>query len=135
MTRKTRRIIILVLAGIITVTAGVLIFLAVREINRNPLLGTWHADDQSISMQFYEDGSSKVTYNNTKIPVVKTKHNGTLNATYAYDKISKEVSVTLAFYSKEITSHYTYDIEDNVMLLTDTSTNKTQKFILEYIPD
>ncbi|MBQ7957619.1 MAG: hypothetical protein IJ279_06230 [Clostridia bacterium] len=135
MTRKTRRIIALVIAGIIVIAAAVLITLAVREINRNPFLGTWISDDKSISLEFHEDGTGEVTYNNVKIPVLEVKYNGSADAVYAYDKRIKEISVTSTVYSKKITTHYTYEIDKTELILTNTATDDSMRYTLKYVPE
>lgn len=131
MTAQTKKILTIVLTIIVTVAAGLAIFFIAKEVNRNPFIGTWNADDLSVSLEFHEDGSADVTYNNSVVPVVKAKHNGTVKADYAYHKQSKDLSVTLFFYSKEITSNYTYSIKNGELLLTDTSTDETTRFIFE----
>lgn len=131
MTIKAKKILTIVLAGIITIAIGVAVFFIVREINSNPFIGTWNADDLSMSLEFHEDGSADITYNNAPVPVVKARHNGTVEASYAYQKQTKDLSVTLFFYSKEITSNYTYSIKNGELLLTDTSSDKTTRFIFE----
>lgn len=135
MTKKTRRIITLSLIGALIIAITVSIVLIVNEVNRNPLLGTWHAADKTLSYQFFEDGTVKATYSDIKLPVIETKYNGTIDGTYAYDKSEKELSVTLNIYSKEITTHYTFETDESTLTLTDTSTNKAKNYILEVIPE
>lgn len=130
MSRKTRRIIRLSLIGVIFAAVVVSVVLIAVEIGRNPLLGLWNEKDSVGSYEFYEDGKVEVEFQNEKLPVLKTKYNGTLDGTYAYDKMKKEVSITLNVYSKEITTHYTYTIEDNVLTLTDSGTEKSRTYVL-----
>lgn len=130
MSKKTKRIIRLSLIGVIFTAVVVSVVLIAAEIGRNPLLGLWNEKDGAGSYEFYEDGKVEVLFANEKLPVLKTKYNGTLDGTYAYDKRKNEMSITLNVYSKEITTHYTYTIEDNVLTLTDSGTEKSRTYVL-----
>lgn len=128
MTRKTRKIIFFSVMALIVAGLTVSIVLLVNHITRNPLEGTWISAGDSGSYVFHEDGSVKIYYPGDKLPILETKYKGSLDGTYAYDKSEKELSVTVKIYSKEITSHYTYEIEDNTLTLTDTQTNKAKTY-------
>lgn len=128
MTRRARKIIFFSIVGIIIAGLTVSIALLVNHITRNPLLGTWISASDSGSYVFHEDGSVKVYYPGDKLPVLETNYKGSLDGTYAYDKSEKELSITLKIYSKEITNRYTYDIEDNVLTLTNTENNKSNTY-------
>ncbi len=112
------------------VVAGltVSIVLLVNHITRNPLEGTWISATDSGSYVFHEDGSVKIYYPGDKLPILETPYKGSLDGTYAYDKSEKELSVTVKIYSKEITSHYTFEVEDNTLTLTDTQSNKAKTY-------
>ncbi len=135
MTRKQKGITVfisIVCAVVIAITVGIV--LIVKEVKRNPLLGTWNEAAGVGSYHFYEDGKVEVTYENEAIPVLNLNHSGKLDGTYAYDKKSGEMSVTVKIYSKEITSNYTFDIKKDTMTLTDTATNKSRTYNL-YQPE
>ena len=104
------------------------IVLLVNHITRNPLEGTWISANDSGSYVFHEDGSVKIYYPGNKLPVLETPYKGSIDGTYAYDKSEKELSITIKIYSKEITSHYTYNVENNTLTLTDTENNKSKTY-------
>lgn len=135
MSRKTRKIIFFSVAGIILAGLITGIVLLVNHITRNPLEGTWISTSDRGSYTFREDGSVKVYYPGDKLPVLETSYNGSLEGTYAYDKSENEVAITLKVYSKEITSHYTYTVEDNTLTLTDLQNNKSKKYSLVIVED
>ena len=130
MTRKTKGIIVLSLicAAVVAITVSVVII--VINANANPFEGTWVSADKRGSYTFFEDGSMKTFIPGDKLPVLETPHNGSLDGTYAYNKSEKEISITLSVYSKEITSRYTYEIEDNTLTLTNTENKETEKYNL-----
>lgn len=135
MSRKTRKIIFFSVAGIILAGLITGIVLLVNHITRNPLEGTWISTSDRGSYTFREDGSVKVYYPGDKLPVLETSYNGSLEGTYAYDKSENEVAITLKVYSKEITSHYTYTVEDNTLTLTDLQNDKSKKYSLVIVED
>lgn len=118
----------LICAAIVAITVSVVIM--VINANANPFEGTWISADKRGSYTFYEDGSMKTFVPGDKLPVLETPYNGSLGGTYAYDKSEKEISITLSVYSKEITSRYTYEIEDNTLILTNTKNKETEKYNL-----
>ena len=128
MSRRTRKIIGLSVTGIIL--AGIItgIILLVVSITKNPLEGTWISTSDRGSYTFHEDGSMKVYYPGDKLPVLETSYNGSVDGTYAYDKSEKEVSITLKIYSKEITSRYTYVVENKTLTLTDKQTDESKSY-------
>lgn len=130
MTRKAKGIMVLSLicAAIVAITVSVVII--VTNANKNPFEGTWISADKRGSYTFYEDGSMKTFIPGDKLPVLETAYNGSLEGTYAYDKSEKEISITLSVYSKEITSRYTYEIEENTLILTDTENKESKKYSL-----
>ncbi len=130
MTRRTRKIIFFSVIGALIIGLTVSIILIVNEVQRNPLLGTWGSTSGRGSYTFHEDGSVRIYSPGDKLPVLETSYKGTLYGTYAYDKSEKELSITLKIYSKEITSHYTYEIEENTLTLTDTSSKKAKNYSL-----
>lgn len=135
MSRKTRKIIFFSVTGIILAGLITGIVLLVNHITRNPLEGTWISTSDRGSYTFREDGSVKVYYPGDKLPVLETSYNGSLEGTYAYDKSENEVAITLKVYSKEITSHYTYTVEDNTLTLTDLQNDKSKKYSLVIVED
>ncbi len=135
MSRKTRKIIFFSVTGIILAGLITGIVLLVNHITRNPLEGTWISTSDRGSYTFREDGSVKVYYPGDKLPVLETSYNGSLGGTYAYDKSENEVAITLKVYSKEITSHYTYTVEDNTLTLTDLQNDKSKKYSLVIVED
>lgn len=135
MTRKTKGIIVLSLICAAIAALIVSIVLIVNKANSNPFEGTWISASDSGSYTFHEDGSMRVYVPGEKLPVLKTPYNGTLDGTYAYDKSEKEISITLSVYSKEITSRYTYKIEENTLFLTDTESGKEKKYNLVIVQD
>ena len=124
-------IIVLVSVAVVATVSGIYISKAVEEAEKNPFAGNWVVEDKSISMDFLEDGTAKITYTKAKLPTLKTTYSGTVDATYAYNSETAEISVTIKVYSKEITSHYTYTIEGDTLVLTDTTTKQAQKFIMK----
>ena len=135
MSRKTRKTIFFSVTGIILAGLITGIVLLVNHITRNPLEGTWISTSDRGSYTFREDGSVKVYYPGDKLPVLETSYNGSLEGTYAYDKSENEVAITLKVYSKEITSHYTYTVEDNTLTLTDLQNDKSKKYSLVIVED
>ncbi len=135
MTRRTRKIIFFSIMALVIAGLTVSIVLLVNHITRNPLEGTWISASDSGSYVFHEDGSVKIYYPGDKLPVLETPYKGSLDGTYAYDKSEKELSVTVKIYSKEITSHYTFEVEDNTLILTDTQSSKTKKYNLLVVQD
>lgn len=130
MTRKTKGIIVLSLICAAVVAITVSVALIVINANANPFEGTWISADKRGSYTFFEDGSMKTFIPGDKLPVLETSYNGSLDGTYAYDKSENEISITLSVYSKEITSRYTYEIEDNTLTLTSTENKETEKYNL-----
>lgn len=130
MTKKAKRIILLSFTGVLVVLLIVAITLTVKEVNRNPLLGKWVSDDKKLSYSFFEDASVKAEFSDCKLPVLETKYTGTFDGAYAYDKSTKELSVTLNIYSKKITVRYTYETDENTVILTNTSDDKKTSFNL-----
>ena len=133
-----RKIFIIVIAAVVVVGAvvgGILISRAVEDAKKNPFINIWHAEDGTTDIQFMEDGTAKVTYKNVKIPVLNINYSGTTSATYAYDSKTGQLSLSVKIYSKEITTNYTYTLEDYVLTITDTATKKVQKFNAEIIPE
>lgn len=130
MTRKTKGIIVLSLIFTAIVAITVSVVLIVINANANPFEGTWVSADKRGSYTFFEDGSMKTFIPGDKLPVLETPYNGSLDGTYAYDKSENEISITLSVYSKEITSRYTYEIEDNTLTLTNTENKETEKYNL-----
>ncbi len=135
MTRKTKGIVVLSLICAFIVGLIVSIVLIVNKVTANPFEGTWVSASTSGSYTFYEDGSMKAHFGGEKVPVLETAFKGTVEGTYAYDKGEKEISITLKIYSKEITSLYTYEIEENTLILTDTETGKDKKYSLIVVDD
>lgn len=135
MTRRTRKIIFLSIMALVVAGLTVSIVLLVNHITKNPFTGTWISASDSRSYAFHEDGSVKIYYPGDKLPVLETPYKGSLDGTYAYDKSEKELSVTVKIYSKEITSHYTYEIEENTLTLTDTRSGKAKKYNLLVVQD
>lgn len=133
-----KQIFIIVLAVLVVVGAivgGIFISRAVEESKKNPLINIWHSQDTTTDIQFFEDGTAKVTYRNVKIPVLNLNYSGTTTATYAYDSKTEQLSLTVKIYSKNITTNYTYKLENYVLTLTDTTTQKVQAFNAEIIPE
>ncbi len=130
MTRKTKGIIVLSLICAAVVAITISVVLIVINANANPFEGTWVSADKRGSYTFYQDGSMKTFIPGDKLPVLETAYNGSLDGTYAYDKSEKEISITLSVYSKEITSRYTYEIEENTLILTNTENKETEKYNL-----
>lgn len=128
MTRKTRKIIFFSVMALIVAALTVSIVLLVNHITRNPLEGTWVSASDSGSYVFHEDGSVKVYYPGDKLPILETPYKGSIDGTYAYDKSEKLLSITFNIYSKEITSHYTFDIEDSTLTLTEAGTQKEKTY-------
>lgn len=135
MKRKTKGIIVLSLICAFIVALIVSIIIIVNKANANPLVGTWISASDSGSYTFREDGSMKVYIDGEKLPVIETVYKGSLEGTYAYDKSEKEISITLSVYSKEITSRYTYEIEDNTLTLTDSEKKEAKKYSLVVVQD
>ncbi len=135
MSKRTRRIIFLSVMGIVLAGLVAGTVLLVNHITKNPLEGTWISTSDRGSYTFREDGSVKIYYPGDKLPVLETSYNGSLEGIYAYDKSEKEVSITLKVYSKEITSHYTYNVENNTLTLTDTQNNKSKTYSLVVVDD
>lgn len=135
MSRRLRKIVGLTVTGIIL--AGIItgIVLLVLHITKNPLEGTWISTSDRGSYTFHEDGSVKVYYPGDKLPVLETNYNGSIEGVYAYDKSEKEVSITLKIYSKEITSRYTYSVEDNTLTLTDLQNDASKTYSLVVVDD
>ncbi len=135
MSRRLRKIIGLTVTGIIL--AGIItgIVFLVIHITKNPLEGTWISTSDRGSYTFREDGSVKVYYPGDKLPVLETSYNGSIDGTYAYDKSEKEVSITLKIYSKEITSRYAYNVEDNTLTLTDLQNDVSKTYSLVVVDD
>ncbi len=133
-----KKIFIIIIAAVVvigSVVGGILISKAVEDAKKNPFVNIWHSQDGTADIQFMEDGTAKVTYRNVKIPVLNINYSGTTTATYAYDSKLGQISLSVKIYSKEITMHYTYSIEDYVLTLTDTATQKAQQFNAQIIPD
>lgn len=130
MTKKTRKIIFFCVIGLIIAGLTVSIVLLVNHVTRNPLEGTWISDSDRGSYTFHEDGSVKIYVPGDKLPVLETSYNGSLDGTYAYDKSEKSLSITFKVYSKEITSRYTYEIEENTLTLTDTESKESKSYSL-----
>lgn len=128
MTRKTRKTIFFSIVGVIFAGIILSIVLLVNHITRNPLEGTWISASDSGSYVFREDGSVKIYYPGDKLPVLETPYKGSIDGTYAYDKSEKLLSITFNIYSKEITSHYTFDIEDSTLTLTEAGTKKEKTY-------
>ncbi len=124
--------VVLVLVATLSIVGGIHISNRIEKEESNPFIGTWNSEDKTISMDFSDNGTAKITYNNALLPALGTKYNGTVNAVYAYDGEKQEMSVTITVYTKEITSHYTYEIEGRELILTDTSAKKSQTFIAEH---
>ncbi len=134
MKKRTKRIVLLsAVATFLVVAVVTTVIIVVVSGSKNKFEGIWHSDNNTISHQFYEDGKVKTTFNNAELPVINTKYTGSFEGVYAYDKSEEELSITLNIYSKEITMHYTYALEDNVLILTDSSTDKSEKYILKEI--
>ena len=135
MSRKTRKIIGLSVTGLIL--AGIItgIVLLVVSITKNPLEGTWISTSDRGSYTFRDDGSLKVYYPGDKLPVLKVSYNGSLDGTYAYDKSENKLSITLKVYSKEITSHYTYEVEGKTLTLTDIQTEESKQYSFVEVDD
>ncbi len=135
MTRRQKGLTIfisIVLAIVIAITAGIV--LIVRKVNSNPLIGTWNEVTGAGQLEFYEDGSAEITYENETIPVLNISYTGKLDGTYAYDKSRKEMSLTVNIYSKEITSAYTFEVKKNTLTLTDKQTGKERMYNLYIAP-
>lgn len=130
MTRKTKGIVVLSLICTCIVALIISIVLIVNKANSNPFVGTWISAAGNGSYTFHEDASFRAHNPGEKLPVLKVPYNGTLNGTYAYDKSEKEISMTLSVYSKEITCLYTYDFEDDTLILTDKKSGKVSKYNL-----
>lgn len=128
MTRKTRKTIFFSIVGVVFAGIILSIVLLVNHITRNPLEGTWISASDSGSYVFREDGSVKVYYPGDKLPVLETPYRGSIDGTYAYDKSEKLLSITFNIYSKEITSHYTFDVEDGTLTLTEAGTKKEKTY-------
>ncbi len=135
MKRKTKGIIVLSLICVAIAALVVSIVLIVNKVNSNPFEGTWISAAGNGSYTFHEDGSMRAYVPGDKLPVLKTPYNGTLNGTYAYDKSEEEISITLSVYSKEITCLYTYEIDNNTLILTDTESGKSKKYNLVVAQD
>ncbi len=135
MSRRTRRIILISVAALFV--AGVMagIILLANLAAKNPFVGTWISATDRGSYTFHEDGSLRAYYPGEKLPVLETPYNGTVEGTYAFDKTEEEISVTLNIYSKKITSLYTYEIEENVLILTDSETHKSKKYSLVVVEE
>lgn len=133
-----KKIFLIILAVVIVagaVVGGIFISRAVEESKKNPFINIWHSQDGTADIQFMEDGTAKVTYKNVKIPVLNINYSGTTTATYAYDSKTEQLSLSVKIHSKEITTNYKYSIEDYVLTITDTTTQKVQTFNAEIIPE
>lgn len=127
--KKNKRLFILIISLIIFVAVTVSTVLVIKEIKRNPLIGEWTSKDNSIVYEFKDKGEMDIICNNFPLPVIKTKYNGVLDGKYEYNKSEKKLSVTLEVYSKSITLNYNYEINKNILLLTNSTDKSKTEFV------
>ena len=95
--------------------------------SKEDLIGTWRDSTGTNGFTFKEGGIVDLTLVNFTVPVINMPINGTYTGTYSVD--GDQLTVRYSVFGKAITDTYTYYIEGNSLVLTNTENGKISTYL------
>lgn len=90
------------------------------------LIGNWHDGSNMSGFNFKESGIVEVTYVNFTVPVINMPITGSYTGGYSVN--GDKLTINFSIYKKQIELNYTYKIDGNTLILTDTEDGKVTSY-------